>query len=147
MFTSLKKLILLEPIRSNSVAFRTIDLIEHICSEAPLLTDKLHDIIEHLLTILCDSNNYPKDAESLVKIPSFLHHICLKEGEIRLRVMNSHVLEAMIGIYTLDKFVQVLSLSHNAGPIAHFFGGINRFLVNIPLCKHGIYQGLVETCQ
>jgi hypothetical protein len=146
MFANLKKLIPFEPIRSDSVAFRTIDLIEHICSEAPLLTDKLHDIIEHLLILLCNPKDYPESAESLVKIPSFLHHICLKEGQIRSRVMSCHVLEAMINIYTIDKFVRILSLNHHAGPISHFFGSINRFLVNIPLCKNGIYRGLVMSC-
>jgi len=61
-------------------------------------------------------------------------------------VMSCGVLEAMIGIYSLNKFVKVLSLGYHAEPISQLFGSINRFLINIPVCKNGILRGLLTTC-
>lgn len=143
MFENLSKMITLEPLRVDSIAYRTLTLIENICSEAPLLTTKLSTIIDQLLEVLRHSKNYPEEPESLVTIPSFLHHISLKEGDIREKVMTSGVLEAMIGVYALDKFTKVLSLTNHAEQIAQFFGSINRFLVNLPACKDGILRGLL----
>lgn len=53
----------------------------------------------------------------------------------------------MIGIYTLNKYVRVLSLTHHNDPVSQFFGAINRFLINIPACKDGILRGLLAAAR
>jgi len=55
MFESLDRLITNEPLKTESVAFRTLVLIENICSESPVLTEKMRRIIERFLAILCHS--------------------------------------------------------------------------------------------
>jgi hypothetical protein len=136
LFEKLCEMVTYSPLKTDSIAFRTLMLIENICSEAPLLTDKIATIIDQFLSILSRSEFYPSDEpETLVVIPSFLHHVSLKEGNVRNKVMTSGVLKALIGIYSLDKFVKILSLNHHAEPIAQFFGSINRFLINIPACR------------
>lgn len=43
----------------------------------------MKDIIFLILDVLVDHNNLPKDIKSITNIVSFLHHVSLKEGEVR----------------------------------------------------------------
>lgn len=103
----------------------------------------------YLVDLLQNPRIYPTEIHSLVVVPSFLHHICLKEGEVREYVLKSAVLENMMQIYTLDELTRILSpmCGGGGGCLGPLFGAFNRFLINIAPARQHIYEGVVRACE
>ena len=121
----------------KSISLALLQLIGNICSENPSLVEIIPETTLDCLFELLRSIKDVGSIDNIVYAVNFLHHICLKEGEVRNKVLKHH----------LDNFLKQL-FNSNIFEVIGFrqFGqlwmALHRFMSNITKATFSIFGGL-----